>query len=235
MLSKKSIIIIILMFIILFSGYGLIKTHDKSVNDTTNNNTTNNTNTNGINSKNISHNITNNSSNINNKLNNNYRHHNNFQHDKSKDKTNKITDEEILEIVKKGVYWDDGHGGTTKNVRLGSIYKGKKGLWLVPAFDKKTGKFLGAVWVASDGHGFFGGVDSYSDYKKIISGKTQKHNTNNKKPHKQDSNKLNNQTNKSNKTKMKLGNLTDSSIKLNQEISNITNKTNTILNFKLKQ
>ena len=239
--NKKSIIIIILILIIIFLGYFLIE--NNLFNNTDINNTDNISKNisfdNVNNSSNKRINSTNNSDKVKDNINNHdsyplneYKHNHNK---KSKPKYDEISADDILKRVKKGVYWDDGHGGTTKNVRLGSIYKGKKGLWLVPAFDKKTGKFLGAVWVASDGHGFFGGVDSYSDYKKIISGKTQKHNTNNKKPHKQDSNKLNNQTNKSNKTKMKLGNLTDSSIKLNQEISNITNKTNTILNFKLKQ
>ena len=54
---------------------------------------------------------------------------------------------------------------------MGKIYKGKDGSWFVPAFDKKTGKFLGANWVGPEG-GYFGGVDSHAEFKSIVSTKS---------------------------------------------------------------
>ncbi|MBE6500080.1 MAG: hypothetical protein E7Z80_06020 [Methanobrevibacter thaueri] len=75
---------------------------------------------------------------------------NRYYKEKSKCGSNQLTDDDILKYVKKSVWWDDDHGGSTKDVKFGKIYHGKKGLCLVPAFDKKTGKFLGAIWVGCD-------------------------------------------------------------------------------------
>lgn len=185
--KKIIIIIILILFILLFSGYILIKNNNDNNNDIFNNTVNNGSNL----SKNISSNInntTNNSKDDSRDMEDNLSNSNSYsmnkykypKEKKSKAESDKQTEEEkILECVKKGVAWDDGHGGSTQDVRLGKPYKSKGGLWLVPAFDKKTGKFLGAVWVAPEG-GFFGGVHSYSEYKNIISGKTT---------HKTDSNK----------------------------------------------
>lgn len=83
----------------------------------------------------------------------------------------KMTEEEkVLESVK-GRWWYDGNGGKTQNVRIGKPYKDTSGNWLVPAFDKKTGKFLSAVWVSPDGKRFFGEISSYMYYKLVVSGK----------------------------------------------------------------
>ena len=189
--NKKSIIIIILILIIIFLGYFLI---ENNLFNNTDNNTDNNTvnNTDNI-SKNISFDNVNNSSNkrinsTNNsdKVKDNINNHesyplNEYKHNhnkKSKPKYDEISADDILKRVKKGVYWDDGHGGNTQDVRLGKPYK-YKDLWLVAAFDKKTGKFLGAIWVASEG-GYINGPDSYSEYKDIISGKTNHKSSSNK-------------------------------------------------------
>lgn len=179
--NKKSIIIILILFILLFSGYFLIKNNDTTTKDISDNNLSKNMSMNKINnSSNISNdsnyinnssNIIDNSNNIDN-LDSSSRKHNNQQAKKSKVKSDEITEEDILEIVKNGVWWDDGKGHSTQNVKLGKPYKVKDGFWLVGAFDKKTGKFLGAVWVGFDGGGFTSGPDSYSEYKDIISGKS---------------------------------------------------------------
>lgn len=43
--------------------------------------------------------------------------------------------------------WDD-----EKNVQIGEHYKCDEGYWLVPAFNKNTGEFIGAVWIGADFH-----------------------------------------------------------------------------------
>ena len=183
--NKKYIIIVLILIIIFFSGYYLIK------NDNSLSNSNNDDNIECNISKDISLNVTNASSNIRN--NSSYMKYNLSNQDsnsmnsyifknikKSKEKSNEITAEDILEIVKNGVVWDDGKGGTTKEVKLSNPYKSKEGFWLVAAFDKKTGKFLGAIWVGYDGGGFIDGPDSYSEYKDIISGKTNHKSSSNK-------------------------------------------------------
>ncbi|MBE6499846.1 MAG: hypothetical protein E7Z80_04790 [Methanobrevibacter thaueri] len=61
-------------------------------------------------------------------------------------------------------------------------FKDKDGSWLVPIYDKKTKKFKSSVGVyLEDGNAYFVlGPQSYSEYKKIIHGKTShKSNSNN--------------------------------------------------------
>ncbi len=92
-----------------------------------------------------------------------------------------VTAEDIKKLVEDGVIWINPiTGGDEKNVQIGEPYKRDEGYWLVPAFNKNTGEFLGAVWVGADihknrdgsfSHGFINGIDSYSVYKDIISGK----------------------------------------------------------------
>ena len=176
--KKRIIILILILFIIFFSGYVLIKNSGVIFNNTGDNIAINKGNI----SKNISSNNIHDSSNISDNLSNikddNFSKQDsnsnqyNYQHTKkSKTKSSEITADDILKIVERGVWWDDGHGGSTQNVKLGKPYKSEDGDWLVGAFDKKTGKFLGSVWVGFTGGGFTHGPDSYSDYKNIISGK----------------------------------------------------------------
>ena len=172
-MNYKKSIFIILFFIILFLGFFLIQNNDNIIEDIDNISNNTNISKNSSNISNTSTNTNNTSNVIKNNVSNHISYsknrHNSIQVNKSKIKSNQITDDDIIKIVKKGVIWDDGHGGHTKNVNIGKPYKSKNGMWLVPAFDKKTGKFLGAVWVGSNDGGFFGGVDSYSEYKEIIS------------------------------------------------------------------
>ena len=55
-------------------------------------------------------------------------------------------------------------------------YKNSDGGWLVPLYDKKTGKFVDSTYAYSNGmtHGF---VDDYDNYKRIVSGKKPKSNS----------------------------------------------------------
>ena len=179
--NKKTVIIILVLFIIFFSWYFLIKNNDNLFNTTVNDSIISD----NI-SKNISSNSINSSTNINDNSNNNYysnidntstnqgsnsmKQYNYQNTKKSKEKTNEITAEDILKRVKREVYWEDSQGRSTQDVRLGKPYKFDD-MWLVGAFDKKSGKFLGAIWVPSEG-GYINGPDKYSEYKDIISGKS---------------------------------------------------------------
>lgn len=74
------------------------------------------------------------------------------------------------------------------------IYKHHRlGSWLVPIFDKKTNKFVGSVYIYKGGQAFVLGPDSYSEYKKIVYGKTSHNSDSNKQDgtNKFDSNKYN--------------------------------------------
>lgn len=184
--TKYILIIILILLIMFFSGYFLIKNNDNLLNNSLENNSLNeDTISNNISLDNTSYNDINNSndySSINANSNNHDKYPSNqYNHDsdkKSKDESNEITSEDILKRVKKGVWWDDGNGGDTQDVKLGKPYKIDDDMWLVAAFDKQTGKFLGSVYVGSEG-GYSHGPDSYSDYNDIISGKTnQKSNSN---------------------------------------------------------
>ena len=42
----------------------------------------------------------------------------------------------ILKRAKKNVWWDDGHGDETQDVKLGKPYKIYDDMWIVAAFDK---------------------------------------------------------------------------------------------------
>ena len=56
------------------------------------------------------------------------------------------------------------------------IYKNKRlNAWLVPIFDKNTGKFKGSIYATSDAH-FVMGPQFYSEYKELVYGKKTKQN-----------------------------------------------------------
>ena len=189
-MKKRNILVVLLILLLIICAMSYIfilaDNTNKINNDSIFNNSTNLQNK--QNDKNISLNHTNNTDdgiegNINNTVNqesysaninkkNNYENKSKsvFDENKSNNKFDNLTEEELKELIRTHVAWHDGKGGTTHDVRIGEIYK-TNNLWLVPAFDKKTGEFLEAVWTGPMGHGFFGGVDSYSKYVEIISGK----------------------------------------------------------------
>ncbi len=103
------------------------------------------------------------------------------------------------------------------------VYK-ERGDWLVPIFDKKTGKFVGSVFSGDDPTFllFTNGPDSYYQYKKVISGKTIKHDSNKpvKKVNKKNTKKSIKQTKKDNKSQNKSKtniNVTNRTPALNQQ------------------
>ena len=185
MMDKKKIIIIALIIIVLASCMILI-TSQNNTNDTDNyNQSTNNTTKNNISNKTLENNSKNNQatelcvnsiyfgSSINAK--------NHLSNDKNRNGLVEVTDDDIKKLVEEYVGWQNPITGEVENeVVIGEPYKSKGGSWLVPAFNKNTGKFIGSVWVGAvnykddDGsfsHGFSNGPNSYSVYKDIISGK----------------------------------------------------------------
>ncbi len=93
-----------------------------------------------------------------------------------------VTSEDIKKVVERGVVWRNENDEIylKEDVNIGEPFKYTDTQWLVPAFNKNTGAFLGAILVYSDTHkeedGSFsiiygGGTNSYSVYKDIISGK----------------------------------------------------------------
>ena len=181
-MDNKKIIIIGLIIIILASCMILI-TSQNNTNDSDNYNlSTNNTTKNNFSNNTLENNSKNNqttelsrksilySSVINNHLSN----------DENINKLVEVTADDVKKLVENGVSWETGNMEVVKEVRLGEPFKYDDGIWFVPAFNKNTGEFLGAVYVGtaiyknSDGtfsYGFSNGIDSYSVYKDLISGK----------------------------------------------------------------
>ena len=170
-MKMKIIIVILILFILFFSGYFLIKNNNLLVSSQLKN-LSSNLSSDTVNLSNINNTVNQDSYSANINKKNNYENKSKsvFDENKSNNKFDNLTEEELKELIRTHVAWHDGKGGTTHDVRIGEIYK-TNNLWLVPAFDKKTGEFLEAVWTGPMGHGFFGGVDSYSKYVEIISGK----------------------------------------------------------------
>lgn len=96
------------------------------------------------------------------------------------------------------------------------VYKDKRmDAWLVPIFDKHTGKFKTSVFVHYKKSAYFvEGIDNYHDYKELVYGKKIKHNS------KSSIDKT--KVNKSNKT-MKNKNTTNKSTKNNNVKSSLKN------------
>ena len=106
---------------------------------------------------------------------------------KNNKKVDDVSDEALMakKIVEKNVL--------DKNEIAGyPVYK-DMGCWLVPIFDKNTGKFTGSVFAHPKGEGYVLGPDTHSEYKKLIHGKTSKKSDSNKhvKKDKSNSNKKN--------------------------------------------
>lgn len=182
MMDKKKIILIALIIIILASCTILI-TSQNNTNDSDNYNLSkNNTTKNNFSNNTLENNSKNNqttelsrksilySSVINNHLSN----------DENINKLVEVTADDVKKLVENSVSWETANGGDENGVIVGEPYKYGDTQWLVPAFNKNTGKFLGAIWVFTDTHkevngkvgGLFTyGTDSYSVYKDIISGK----------------------------------------------------------------
>ena len=187
MMDKKKIILIALIIIILVLCTILITSQNNTKDSDNFNLSTNNTTKNNISNKTLENNSKNNqateldennifsSSSINAK--------NHLSNAENKNKLVEVTADDIKKLVEENVYWSIGLE-STKDVRIGEPNKLKSGSWLVPGFNKDTGKFLGAVLVSADTYkgadGKFGvlyshGTSSYSVYNDLISGKKVKY------------------------------------------------------------
>ena len=90
---------------------------------------------------------------------------------KSKEPT-EFTAKDAKRSVEKNVKFTSRNASENLKVKVGyPKYKDELGGWLVPAYDKKTGKFVGSVYVYNKGGTYSHGPEVYSQYKKIISGK----------------------------------------------------------------
>ena len=90
----------------------------------------------------------------------------------SDDISDEFTASDAKNVVKNhvGGVW----GKDISELKIGNPkYKNSDGGWLVPLYDKKTSKFVGAQYAYSDGM-THGGVDNYDNYKRVVSGKEPK-------------------------------------------------------------
>ena len=180
MKKNKIVLIIILLLIISCVCYFVISSHN-------NLKVTNNTNNSNINKS-----IVNSSLDVNNSLNTS--DNNSLEDDSSYDETSSNTYSSSSEYSD---YKSDSDGSTDEftasdarkvvkdyvgvvddydisDLKIGKPkYKNSKDGWLVPLYDKKTGKFVDSVYAYDDGMAS-GGVHDYDNYKKIISGKKPK-------------------------------------------------------------
>jgi len=170
---KKNVIIIIIIILLIFLAMiyiiNLNNNHQEITNNTHNNTT--NVKINKTPTKNIS--LKNNV--IKNDDNKYYDSSQNKPKNNNKDSNDSYDERMEAKLgVEKYVLDKDEVAGypVYKHPRLGS--------WLVPIFDKKTKKFKGSVYIYKGGSAFIQGPQSYSEYKKVISGKTDHKSNSNK-------------------------------------------------------
>lgn len=95
-------------------------------------------------------------------------HVNSNGNEKEEVKEYEFTAEDAMADVEQNVIFPDKFGNKL-DVDVGHPkYKDKRmDSWLVPAYDKKTGKFIGSVY--ANGELFTNGPDNYKEYKKLVS------------------------------------------------------------------
>lgn len=180
--KKISIVIVLLLliFIILFISYNNIisdNTNDLKDNNTINKPIKNNSNTNE--EKNVDKNST---------KQNNYsaKQYSTSKHkvqqknysNKSKNKTEEFTAKAAKRSVETDNVFSFREESNNIKVKVGyPKYKNDNGGWLVPAYNKKTGEFVGSVYVYGKHGPYSHGPESYYHYKSIISGKKIKEDT----------------------------------------------------------
>ena len=90
----------------------------------------------------------------------------------SKSKSDEFSASDAQNVVKNYVGGVDGKD--ISEIKIGKPkYKNSDGGWLVPLYDKQTGKFVHSVYAFDDGM-THGGVETYKNYKRVISGKKPK-------------------------------------------------------------
>ena len=90
----------------------------------------------------------------------------------SKSKSDEFTASDAQNVVKN--YLGGVDHKDISELKIGKpTFKDSDGDWLVPLYDKKTGKFVHSVYAGEDGM-THGGVETYKNYKRVISGKKPK-------------------------------------------------------------
>ena len=172
-MKKKRILIVIVILIMLLSFayiFSLDNNKPEIKNDTGKNTTKIQSNV--SNNKLLKNNSINNTENNVNSNNNYYNPSNKTQDHNHEKKVNKSFDEAKLAKL------DIEKNVLNKNEIAGKpVYKHPSfDAWLVPIYDKKTKEFVGSVYVhiTPDGTagGYLSGPESYSEYKRVISGKS---------------------------------------------------------------
>ena len=224
-MKKKNIMIILIILIIILSIY--ISSLDNNKDEIKNNSVHNTTkiNSNMSDDNLLKNNTINNTSDH---LNETY-YSNDNKHSYYDDQVHNSSDEALM--AKKMV---EKYALNKNEIAKYPTFK-DRGMWLIPIFDKNTGKFTGSVFADDQGSIFINGPNTYSEYKKIVNSKKVKHNSKdpikkskyNKSNKQTKNNKLkNNKSNKS-KTNNKVSNTSTYNSNLNQQKSLIeSNGTN---------
>lgn len=99
----------------------------------------------------------------------NHANSNNNKKEKVKDEE-EFTAEDAMKDVENNVLFSGFkyEKGVKANVGYPE-FKDEMGDWLVPGYDKKTGEYLGSVYVGKKGGPYFHGPETYKDYKEVIS------------------------------------------------------------------
>ena len=176
-MKKRNILVVLLILLLMICAVSYIfilaDNTNKINNDSIFNNSTNLQNKQD--DKNISLNHTNNTNGVEGDINNNYYKSSSSNNNRGHDKNNSNDSfDEALEAkldVERNVSLE-------KNEIVGySVYKDPDlNAWLVPIFDKYTKEFKGSIYVCGKPgyHYYVHGPEFYSDYKRVISGKTPK-------------------------------------------------------------
>jgi len=180
-MKKNKIILIVVLLLIIIAGfsYFVVSSFNSHENLNVTNNTTNKSITNSSLDVNKSSNTTNNTlennSSYSKTSSDSYSNYNGRS--SSKSKSNEFTASDAQSVVKNYVGSVDGKD--ISEIKIGKPkYKNSDGDWLVPLYDKKTGKFIDSVYAYSNGEAH-GGVQDYDNYKRVISGKEPKKPKNN--------------------------------------------------------
>ena len=173
MKNNKIILIIVLLLIVFSIGYFVVSSFNSHENMNVANNTTiSNGSLDVNNSLNTTNDTLENDSSYNKTSSDSYSSYSSYS--SSKSKSDEFSASDAQKVVKN--YLGGVDDKDISELKIGKPkYKNSEDGWLVPLYDKKTGKFVHAVYAYDDGM-THGGVEKYENYKRVISGKEPKYN-----------------------------------------------------------
>ena len=176
MKNNKIILIIVLLLIVFCIGYFVVSSFNSHEDLNVTNNNTNKSITNSSVDVNKSSNMTNdileNDTSYSKTSSDSYSSYSGYS--SSKSKSDEFSASDAQKVVKN--YLGGVDDKDISELKIGKPkYKNSEDGWLVPLYDKKTGKFVHAVYAYDDGM-THGGVEKYENYKRVISGKEPKYN-----------------------------------------------------------